>query len=235
MKPNTVFRRAYNRGLIRLRKFAVDSNIGSETSWAQSLSVSRTTVRSVLTAFAAAGLIAYDGRSKTLLRHPVAADFRPETETEACRGVRRQALHGLDPARRQRARTVAQRHRAFAPVRRLGFRDRGIPQSVAAAWPARSPTERRLDPEGLHRGLRRRALRSEDDIRVALRPSPRRARRRRSGLERNCRGSRPNTSRCCRKPTPGSPISPNWTNAFTAASTTFRTIASSRGCMTSYR
>ena len=81
MKPNTVFKRAYNRGLLRLGKFAVASDIGSETSWAQSLSVSRTTVRSVLTTFAAAELIAYQGRSKILLRHPVAADFCPETET----------------------------------------------------------------------------------------------------------------------------------------------------------
>jgi len=81
MKPKTVFRRAYNRGLVRLHEFALASDIGSETSWAQSLSVSRTTVRSVLTAFAATGLIAYEGRSKTLLRHPVPADFRPEPET----------------------------------------------------------------------------------------------------------------------------------------------------------
>ena len=80
MKPNTVFRRAYNRGLVRLGEFALASDIGSETSWTRSLSVSRTTVRSVLTAFAAAGLIAYKGRSKILLRHAVPADFRPETE-----------------------------------------------------------------------------------------------------------------------------------------------------------
>jgi len=82
MRPNTVFKRAYNRGLVRLREFAVAADIGSETTWAQSLSVSRTTVRSALRAFAAAGLIAYDGRRKTLLRHPVPADFQPEAETE---------------------------------------------------------------------------------------------------------------------------------------------------------
>jgi len=80
MKPNTVFKRAYNRGLVRLGEFALASDIGSETSWARALSVSRTTVRSVLAAFAAAGLTAYEGRSKTLLRHPVPADFRPETD-----------------------------------------------------------------------------------------------------------------------------------------------------------
>ena len=80
MKPNTVFKRAYNRGLVRLGEFALASDIGSETSWAHALSVSRTTVRSVLAAFAAAGLIAYEGRSKTLLRRPVPADFRPETD-----------------------------------------------------------------------------------------------------------------------------------------------------------
>jgi hypothetical protein len=32
--------------------------------------------------FASKGLIAYDGRRKQLVRHPVSADFYPEVETE---------------------------------------------------------------------------------------------------------------------------------------------------------
>ena len=82
MKPNTVFKRAYNRGLSRLPAYAIASDIGSEPSWSQALAVSRTTVRAIFSAFAAAGLIAYDGRRKALLRHPVPADFYPEVETE---------------------------------------------------------------------------------------------------------------------------------------------------------
>ena len=82
MKPNTVFKRAYNRGLSRLHEFAIASDVGSEPSWSEALGVSRTTVRAMLSALAAAGLIAYDGRRKALLRHPVPADFYPEVETE---------------------------------------------------------------------------------------------------------------------------------------------------------
>jgi DNA-binding GntR family transcriptional regulator len=82
VKPNTVFKRAYNRGLSRLREFAIASDIGSEPSWAEALGVSRTTVRAMLSAFAAGGLIAFDGRRKTLVRHAVPTDFYPEVETE---------------------------------------------------------------------------------------------------------------------------------------------------------
>jgi DNA-binding GntR family transcriptional regulator len=82
MKPNTVFKRAYNRGLARLRDYAIASDIGSEPSWSQALAVSRTTVRAIFVGFAAARLIAYDGRRKALLRRPVPTDFYPEEETE---------------------------------------------------------------------------------------------------------------------------------------------------------
>lgn len=82
MKSNTVFKRAYNRGLARLTHYALGADIGSEPSWSEALSVSRTTVRAIFSAFAAGKLIAYDGRRKALLRHAVAADFYPEVETE---------------------------------------------------------------------------------------------------------------------------------------------------------
>ncbi len=82
MKTNTVFKRAYNRGLSRLGGYAIGADIGSEPSWARALGVSRTTVRAMLAVLASARLIAYDGRRKSLLRHPVPADFYPEVETE---------------------------------------------------------------------------------------------------------------------------------------------------------
>ena len=82
MKPNTVFKRAYNRGLSRLSSYGVGADIGSEPAWAEALGVSRTTIRSMLAALADAGLIAYDGRHKALLRQPISADFFPEVETE---------------------------------------------------------------------------------------------------------------------------------------------------------
>src|SRR5271166_4444195 len=82
MKPNTVFKRAYNRGLSRLCSYAIGADIGSEPTWAEALGVSRTTVRAMLAALATARLIAYDGRRKVLLRCPVPVDFYPAVETE---------------------------------------------------------------------------------------------------------------------------------------------------------
>jgi DNA-binding GntR family transcriptional regulator len=82
MKSNSVFKRTYNRGLLRLREFPVASDIGSEPAWSEALAVSRTTVRAMLWALAEGGVITYEGRRKLLLRHPVAADFFPEVETE---------------------------------------------------------------------------------------------------------------------------------------------------------
>jgi len=87
VKPNTLFKRAYNRGVSRLGTFAIASEIGSEPSWAAALDVSRTTVRAMLTRFSDVGLIARDGRSKTLLRHPIPADLYPEGETESIAAV----------------------------------------------------------------------------------------------------------------------------------------------------
>ncbi len=82
MKPNTLFKRAYNRGLVRLTTLALSANAGSEPSWSSALQVSRTTVRAMLARFAKDGLIAYEGRQKRVVRHPVEADFFPEDETE---------------------------------------------------------------------------------------------------------------------------------------------------------
>ncbi len=82
MKPNTLFKRTYNRGLSHLQTLALASDLGSEPTWSRALAVSRTTVRAMLVRFSEVGLIANDGRRKTLLRHPVPADFYPEGETE---------------------------------------------------------------------------------------------------------------------------------------------------------
>jgi DNA-binding GntR family transcriptional regulator len=82
MKPNTLFKRAYNRGLVRLAGFAPGEDIGSEPSWSAALEVSRTTVRAMLARFAASGLIVYEQRRKALARLPARHDFFPEQETE---------------------------------------------------------------------------------------------------------------------------------------------------------
>ena len=82
MKPNTLFKAAYNCGLVRLGGFALGADVGSEPSWSAALEVSRTTVRAMLARFAESGLIIYADRRKTLARRPVAEDFFPEGETE---------------------------------------------------------------------------------------------------------------------------------------------------------
>jgi DNA-binding GntR family transcriptional regulator len=82
VKTNTVFKRAHNLWLSRLGGYAIDSDVGSEPYWAEALGVSRTTVRSVLAALAAKGIVAHDGRRKVLLRRPAQSDLYPDLETE---------------------------------------------------------------------------------------------------------------------------------------------------------
>ena len=82
MKTNTVFKRAHNQWLSRLAGCAVGSDVGSEPYWAETLAVSRTTVRSVLAALAAKGILASEGRRKVLLRRPDPSDLYPDLETE---------------------------------------------------------------------------------------------------------------------------------------------------------
>jgi DNA-binding GntR family transcriptional regulator len=82
MKTRTIFKRTHNRWLSRLDGRAIGLEIGSERYWSEALGVSRTTVRSVLAALAAKGILAQDGRRKILLRHTVPTDLYPDLETE---------------------------------------------------------------------------------------------------------------------------------------------------------
>jgi len=82
MKTSTVFKRAHNQWLSRLGGHGVGLEIGSERRWSETLGVSRTTVRSVLAALAAKGILARDGRRKILLRRPAPTDLYPDLETE---------------------------------------------------------------------------------------------------------------------------------------------------------
>jgi DNA-binding GntR family transcriptional regulator len=82
MKTSTVFKRAHNQWLSRLSSHGVGLEIGSERRWSETLGVSRTTVRSVLAALAAKGILGQDGRRKILLRRPAPSDLYPDLETE---------------------------------------------------------------------------------------------------------------------------------------------------------
>ena len=82
VKTNILFKRAHNRWLSQLAGAEIGSDIGSEPHWAQTLAVSRTTVRSVLRTIVAKGILVHDGRRKTLRRHPLPADYYPDVETQ---------------------------------------------------------------------------------------------------------------------------------------------------------
>jgi len=83
MKTNTIFKRAYNRCLASIAEREVGDDLGAETNLAQSLAISRTTVRSVLDALVESGIVSTEGRQKKIARHPDESEYFPEFETES--------------------------------------------------------------------------------------------------------------------------------------------------------
>ncbi|MDR3439218.1 GntR family transcriptional regulator [Telmatospirillum sp.] len=83
MKTNTIFKRAYNLCLHIIATHAIGDDIGPETALAESLDVSRTTIRSILDALMEIGIIAVNGRQKVILRHPIDNEYYPDFETES--------------------------------------------------------------------------------------------------------------------------------------------------------
>ena len=81
MKGNTVFKRSYNRCLRLLAGHAIGAPLPSESELAQALDVSRTTVRAVLASLAEAGIAGRGLGGRMLERHPVEADYFPDTQT----------------------------------------------------------------------------------------------------------------------------------------------------------
>lgn len=79
-KQNTVFKDAYNRTLKLIEE---TDTLPSEPELGGLLSVSRTTVRAVLTRLGEVGLVAWDKRSKTVLRRPDNGDYFPDEETSS--------------------------------------------------------------------------------------------------------------------------------------------------------
>jgi DNA-binding GntR family transcriptional regulator len=83
-RQNTTFKDAYNRALDVLTEDALD---GSEPELARHLGVSRTTVRSVLDRMAENGLIAREGRRRSVLRKPELSDRFRDDETDPLSAV----------------------------------------------------------------------------------------------------------------------------------------------------
>ncbi|MDE2016235.1 MAG: GntR family transcriptional regulator, partial [Hyphomicrobiales bacterium] len=82
MKTNALFKRTFNRSLAALEALPPGAKLDSEPAMARRLEVSRTTVRATLAALGERGLVRLDGRDKTLLRRPAAADYFEGGETE---------------------------------------------------------------------------------------------------------------------------------------------------------
>lgn len=83
MKGNAVFKRACNNCLRHLGGLPVGAALGTEAALARKLEVSRTTVRAVLAALTAQGLVAALPGGRRLVRLPQAGDYFPEPETES--------------------------------------------------------------------------------------------------------------------------------------------------------
>lgn len=83
MKTNTIFKRAYNRCLASIAERQIGDDLGPETALAQSLVVSRTTVRSILDALIDAGIVTTAGRQKMVARYPEVSEYFPDFQTES--------------------------------------------------------------------------------------------------------------------------------------------------------
>lgn len=75
MKTNTLYKRTFNQCLDILARQTVGSALASEPIIAAELGVSRTTLRAVLAELERGGIVALDGRTKTLLRLPRETDY----------------------------------------------------------------------------------------------------------------------------------------------------------------
>ncbi|MEV8467643.1 GntR family transcriptional regulator [Fluviibacterium sp. DFM31] len=80
-RDSSTFKESYNQALDLVRDIGVSGALPTESALSEALSVSRTTVRAILAGLNDAGIIAWEGRSKTVLRVPKKADFFGEAET----------------------------------------------------------------------------------------------------------------------------------------------------------
>ncbi len=79
-KQNTVFKDAFNRCL---KLLAETATLPSEPELGTTLGVSRTTIRAILTRMEELQLIAWDKRTKVVLRQPKPEDYFPVAETDS--------------------------------------------------------------------------------------------------------------------------------------------------------
>lgn len=82
MKTNALYKRTYNQCLRLLANASAGDVLPSEPKLAAALGVSRTTLRAVLAHMRDRGILAIDGRSKQMLRKPLADDYLDGSDLE---------------------------------------------------------------------------------------------------------------------------------------------------------
>ncbi|KUF10832.1 GntR family transcriptional regulator [Pseudoponticoccus marisrubri] len=80
-RDSSTFKESYNQALDLIRDTGLPGALPTETALSRTLSVSRTTVRAILARLDEAGIITWEGRSKTILRQPGQADYFGKAET----------------------------------------------------------------------------------------------------------------------------------------------------------
>lgn len=80
-RDSSTFKEGYNRVLDLTEGLGINGKLPTESAMSRQLSVSRTTVRGILNALDEAGIIAWSGRSKIVLRLPNSAEYFSESET----------------------------------------------------------------------------------------------------------------------------------------------------------
>jgi DNA-binding GntR family transcriptional regulator len=80
-RTSTTFNHCYNLALDLISNKDAGADLPTETCLAEQWNVSRTTIRGILTGLRDAGIISWQGRSKTVLRKPRKDEYFPKYET----------------------------------------------------------------------------------------------------------------------------------------------------------
>lgn len=82
-RNSSTYKDSYNRALELIAASETNSELPTEVVLSEKWSVSRTTVRGILTGLQDAGIIQWSGRSKKILRKPRKSEYYPASETES--------------------------------------------------------------------------------------------------------------------------------------------------------
>ena len=233
MKPNTVFKRAYNRGSPGCSGCRSRPTSDQSRRWSRS---ARRQPDDRPRHFGGACGSRADRRRRAAQGAAAPARRRPTSIPRSRPSrvgaiVEKRFMHWI-LRRRLQARAADQRARTLAAVRRLALGDPRLSQPLQPIRSSRATAQRQLGVQGLHRGIRRRAVRGAGRCSNCAR---------RSGSSRlpptirpggACRGSSRSISICLARRKPVSPTSPSSTSDFIAASTTHRATASSSASTT---